>query len=187
MDQEQIRCPQKRGRFVNPNILDEKRTLWDVVLWKLGYYRDAHPLPAQPEGFSYPEKAKPFEREAPSAVWVGHSTYLIDFGGWKLLTDPVWDQYCSPVPISGLRRRTEVPFPLDTLGKLNAVLISHNHYDHLDQRAVLQIARQYPNLRWILPKKLGPWFERRKIRPWIELDWWQSVEIDGHRITAVPT
>jgi N-acyl-phosphatidylethanolamine-hydrolysing phospholipase D len=186
MDEERSECPRRRGRYLNPHIVDEKRTLWDVILWRLGYYSDGDLLPKKPDGFIYPSPIQPFKRDLPSAVWIGHSTYLVDFGGFCLLTDPVWDLHCSPIPISSLKRHTEVPFPLEAIGPLDLVLISHNHYDHLDEKSVLKIAQSRPELRWMVPKGLSPWFRRRGIDHVVELDWWKSTEVMGHRITAVP-
>ncbi len=177
----------RHGRYINPHLNSQRRSFWDFLLWRFGYYADAQTLPPMPSNFIYPAGPKPFDRDRPSAVWVGHSTYLIECDGWSCLTDPVWDQHCSPIPIKGLRRRTEVPFPLAALPPLNAVLLSHNHYDHLDEKTVCALAQLYPDLLWILPKGLSPWFRRRHIHRVCELDWWQSIQVDGRTITAVPT
>jgi N-acyl-phosphatidylethanolamine-hydrolysing phospholipase D len=88
--------------------------------------------------------------------------------------------------MSLLKRRNPTPFPIQALPPLKAVLISHNHYDHLDRKAILQIADEQPGILWIIPKNLTPWFHSRGIPSSIELDWWESIETDQHRITAVP-
>jgi N-acyl-phosphatidylethanolamine-hydrolysing phospholipase D len=111
---------------------------------------------------------------------------LIDAKEWKVLTDPVLAQYCSPVPIRGLRRRSPPAIGLKDLPKLNAVLISHNHYDHLDARAVKAIHRLNPDILWVLPMGLKRWFSRRGIERCVELQWGQSHIEDGHKVTAVP-
>ena len=70
----------RRKRFANPHIKNLRRSLWDVVLWKAGYYDDSHKAAVQLPDFSYPAALKTFTKGDPSAVWIGHSTYLIEIG-----------------------------------------------------------------------------------------------------------
>ncbi len=186
MSEEYPSCPERGGRFVNPHLKRELRGFFDFILWKIGRYDDENEVEPPPEMFSYPSLLKPYDRADPSAVWIGHSTYLIDTKEWAFLTDPVWGRYCSPVPFRSLERKNSPPFPVEALPRLNAVLISHNHYDHLDARAIKTLARLQPHLQWFVPKRLSPWFHRRGISC-KELDWWQTWEGEGHRITAVPS
>ncbi|MDE3046272.1 MAG: MBL fold metallo-hydrolase [Verrucomicrobiota bacterium] len=178
--------PKKRGRFVNPHLENERRSLLDVFLWKFGFYDDVVHLPPMPETFTYPAHAKPFDREKPYALWIGHSSYLVDCGGWRCLTDPVWSRYCSPVPCQALERRSEPPLAIESLPPLDAVLISHNHYDHLDRATIEKLFSLQPQIVWIVPHGLTPWFRRRGIQSIVELDWWTSHQMGEHKITAVP-
>lgn len=177
----------RRRRFVNPHTEDLRRSIWDVILWKTGHYDDSHTKLSPPSDFSYPASAKNFVRGSPSAVWIGHSTYLIEIDGLCILTDPVWDSYCSPIPIRSLKRYTEPPIPLADLPPIDIVLLSHNHYDHLDAKTVSALHRFHPQIQWIVPEALSPWFLRRGIRSVIELGWWKSHEGKEFKITAVPT
>jgi N-acyl-phosphatidylethanolamine-hydrolysing phospholipase D len=186
MSEEYPLCPERRGRFFNPHLKEELRGFFDFILWKIGRYDDEEVIEPPPEMFSYPSLPKPYDRSAPTAVWIGHSTYLIDTKEWVFLTDPVWGRYCSPVPFQSLERKNNPPFPMEALPRLNAILISHNHYDHLDARAIKILAHLQPDLQWFVPKRLSPWFQRRGISCH-ELDWWQTWEGEGHRITAVPS
>jgi N-acyl-phosphatidylethanolamine-hydrolysing phospholipase D len=175
------------NRFVNPHIQDSRRTLWDVFLWKTGFYDDPHPKLFPPAGFSYPAVSKPFMKGKPSAIWIGHSTYLIEVDGLVILTDPVWDLYCSPFPIRSLRRYTEPPIQLSHLPPIDIVLLSHNHYDHLDAKTVAALQRLQPQIRWIVPERLSRWFEKRGIRSVVELPRWETHQIKNAKVTAVPT
>jgi N-acyl-phosphatidylethanolamine-hydrolysing phospholipase D len=186
MSNEYSSCPEKGGRFVNPHLKEERRGLLDFILWKMGKYDDPDVTGPPPEVFSYPALAKLYDRSKPAAIWIGHSTYFIDTKEWSFLTDPVWGRYCSPLPFQSLARKSAPPFPIEALPKLNAILISHNHYDHLDVHAVKILARLQPDLQWFVPKRLSKWFEKRGICCH-ELDWWQTWEGQGHRITAVPS
>jgi len=177
----------KNGRYINPHLSDDKRSLWEFIRWKTGFYH-ADGVPTKPPAdFSYPFTLTPYDRSLPSAVWIGHSTFLVECEGLNILTDPVFDHYCSPVPFKGLRRRSELPFPINALPKVDIVLISHNHYDHLDEKAVLELFRLQPNILWILPKGLLRWFQRRGITRCMELGWWESLSLNTCKISAVPT
>lgn len=176
-----------RSRFVNQHIHSLRRSLWDLILWKCGIYDDATPKLSPPSGFNYPAHAKNYIRGYPTAVWIGHSTYLLELDGLVILTDPVWDSYCSPVPFRSLRRHTEPPIPLADLPPIDIVLLSHNHYDHLDAKTVSTLRRFHPQIEWIIPASLSPWFQRRGIHSVTELPWWQTHQTKSCTITAVPT
>ena len=75
-----------------------------------------------------------------AASWYGHSTALIEVDGYRVLTDPVWSRRCSPSRTVGPERMHEVPVPLEALPALDAVLISHDHYDHLDIDTIVALA-----------------------------------------------
>src|SRR3954447_25370197 len=75
------------------------------------------------------------------ATWLGHSTVLLELDGRRVLTDPVWGERASPVGFAGPRRFQPVPVAIEALPSLDAVLISHDHYDHLDHPSILALAR----------------------------------------------
>ena len=74
------------------------------------------------------------------ATWLGHSTVLVEIDGRRVLTDPVWSERVSPVAFAGPKRFQPVPVPISGLPPLDAVIVSHDHYDHLDHAAVLELA-----------------------------------------------
>lgn len=176
----------EQDRFDNPHIENSRRTFWDVILWKTGFYDDSHPKLSPPTDFVYPASPKKFVKGQPSAVWIGHSTYLLELDGLGILTDPVWDSYCSPFPIRGLKRYTEPPISLADLPPIDIVLLSHNHYDHLDAKTVKILHGLYPKIQWIVPERLSPWFRKRGIQA-IELQRWETLLFKNAKITGVPT
>lgn len=176
----------RRPRFVNPHVEHLRRSFWDFVRWKLGYYDDSSQNAPPPPGFIYPALPKPFVKEAPSAVWIGHSTYLIEVEGVTILTDPVWDRYCSPIPIKALRRLSEPTIALNDLPSIDIVLLSHNHYDHLDAKTVAILNRFHPEIQWVVPEGVAPWFRRRKVHSVVELKRWESFVFKTAKITATP-
>lgn len=164
-----------------------RRTLWDLFLWKTGRYNDKTPSEKAPEQFSYPATAPSLDPNSPSATWIGHSTFLIEIDGLHILTDPVWDDYCSPIPIKALKRRHEPPIALSDLPPIDCVLLSHNHYDHLDAKTVAHLNSFHPSIEWIVPLGMARWFKKRGIQNVTELNWWQNSSIKGGpTITAVP-
>lgn len=119
-------------------------------------------------------------------TWLGHSTLLLELGGVKLLTDPVWGERASPVAFAGPKRFQPVPVPIASLPPLDAVVISHDHYDHLDYSSVMALAQR--DVPFITSLGVGGHLESWGIpsERIVELDWWQSVERSGVRITATP-
>jgi N-acyl-phosphatidylethanolamine-hydrolysing phospholipase D len=122
-----------------------------------------------------------------NATWIGHSTVLLQIGGLNVLTDPVFCQRASPVQWFGPRRVTDPALALSALPPLDVVLISHNHYDHLDKAAVRQLAALNSSTTWVVPLGLAACIRRWGVRDVIELDWWQRTEVSGLAITATPT
>jgi len=111
-------------------------------------------------------------------TWLGHSAFLVQRHGVNLLTDPVFSERASPVSFAGPKRYTPLPLPLSKLPKLHAVIISHNHYDHLDTETIEAIDERDQPL-WFVPlanKELltGSGVASERV---IELDWWQRHEL----------
>jgi len=152
----------------------------------VGYFRD-HPFELVPEGFSYPLPDRELNLEMPWAMWIGHSTYLISVGGRHFLTDPIWSKRCSPVPFFGPRRKISPPIEIEDLPKIDYVLISHDHYDHLDRRSVERLHAQFPEILWIVPLGVKKWFKALEIKNVVELGWWDEIALGStFKIHGVP-
>jgi L-ascorbate metabolism protein UlaG (beta-lactamase superfamily) len=112
-------------------------------------------------------------------TWVGHATYVLQMGGLTILTDPVWSE-----KIPGVKRRlTPVGVDWADLPTIDAVVISHNHYDHLDAPTFRRLPRTTPCL---VPGALGFWFRKRGFKRVIELDWWETATLGGVTFEFVP-
>ncbi len=119
------------------------------------------------------------------ATFIGHASFLIQIGGRCILTDPVWSMRASPLAFAGPRRVRAPGQALEALPGCDLLLVSHNHYDHLDLPTLREVRR-----RWSPPAVTGlanaRHLAKAGIRGAVELDWWQSTEVAGLRITYVP-
>lgn len=180
----------KNGKkYVNPFSPKDKRNLLNWIGFCFGLYKDKHPRPKIPKHFIYPQKDQKIEKHQPKVTWINHSTFLIEVGKLRLLTDPIWSERCSPVSFVGPKRQHAPGIKLERLAKIDLVLISHNHYDHLDKETVKALHLKYPQILWIIPKGMKKWFSKIKIKNTLEFDWWdaQNIEDKNIRITAVPS
>jgi L-ascorbate metabolism protein UlaG (beta-lactamase superfamily) len=123
------------------------------------------------------------------ATWLGHSTVLLEIDGLRILTDPVWGDRASPYGFAGPKRFQPVPVAIDTLPPLDAVIVSHDHYDHLDYPSILALAGR--DVPFYTSLGVGAHLESWGIPPEriIELDWWESARLPNAEltITAAPS
>jgi N-acyl-phosphatidylethanolamine-hydrolysing phospholipase D len=121
----------------------------------------------------------------PTVTWIGHSTFLVQLGGVNILTDPHWGDRASPVSFAGPRRLVAPGIRFEDLPPIHAVIISHDHYDHLDAETVARLAREH-RPRFFVPLGLRAWLEERGITDVVELDWWDSVAFRGLTVACTP-
>lgn len=120
-------------------------------------------------------------------TWLGHSTLLLEVDGVRVLTDPVFGPRASPVSFAGARRFHPAPVTVDQLPPLDAVLLSHDHYDHLCRTTMLQLAaRRVPVVTSL---GVGAHLERMGVEPSciVELDWWETHTLGALSFTATPS
>ncbi len=175
-----------RGRFRNRYNADQPRALTPQVLeffWQMRRISTRGDLqaPLQPDVAWL--KAN---RTVPALTWVGHSTFLFQRNGLNLVTDPHLSKRASPSQLAGPKRFVEPAMGFGDLPPLQIALVSHNHYDHLDDVTVRRLAREHAGLTFVVPTGLKRWFARRKIHNVVELDLWQSAEVHGTTVHCVP-
>ncbi|MBS0623431.1 MAG: MBL fold metallo-hydrolase [Verrucomicrobia bacterium] len=176
--------------YINPHQKELKRGFIHYLLWQFGYYKDKELLEPIPEGFTFPNPLCQLDADQPQVMWVNHSSYWLRLAGKNFLVDPIWSSRCSPCSFIGPSRHHPTSLTLEELGRVDYVILSHNHYDHLDKKTVLLLHHLYPNITWIVPYKLKKWLIKtlpRLERGWvIELKWWEQFQSEEFTFTAVP-
>ena len=159
--------------------------------WKQNQWREG--LPKKPAGgyrfpLLHPDIAfLNANRSEGSLTWIGHATLLLQMKGVNILTDPHFSERASPVDFAGPKRVVAVPLSIEELPPIDVIVISHNHYDHLDAASVIKLnQRAQGKTLFLVPLGLKPWFHARKIDNVIEMDWWDDKEILGLKFAFTP-
>lgn len=174
---------------MNPHQKRICRGLIHLLLWQIGYYKDPHPPKPLPKDFSYPNPGEIIDEQQPIVTWVNHSTFWIQAYGKSILFDPIWNQRCSPLPFFGPKRHHPPHPSIEKIPTVDYVVISHNHYDHLDKKTLYTLHQLHPNITWIVPSGVKKWFAPflpQVVKNVRELTWWDEVKGDDVTITAVP-
>ena len=124
------------------------------------------------------------------ATWLGHSSVLLEIDGHRVLTDPVWGPRASPSRIAGPKRFQPPPVPLKQVPTVDAVVVSHDHYDHLDYPTIRALSK-YTNVPFVTSLGVGAHLQSWGVAPEriTELDWWETHRIPGTglTVTAAPS
>lgn len=127
-------------------------------------------------------------KSEPTLTWINHATFLLQIDGVNILTDPIFSERCSPVQWAGPKRHAETGILLDSLPHIDFIIISHDHYDHLDLGTIEKIqANQKENPPvWYVPLKIKQRFLDWGVQNVKELDWWETEQQSGFDIHCVP-
>ncbi len=162
----------------------------DILRWKLKL--GPQEMPELPDAPKTPAAWRAVSREEialpPDAgwrvTWLGHASFLLQGGGVSLLVDPMFSEICAPLPFPSLRRKVAPPCRIDDLPEIDAVLLTHAHYDHLDLPTLRQIG---PDTRIIIAEGHVEWLRGKGFGNVSELAWHDSAEISPDiRVTATP-
>ena len=177
------------SRYSNP-WPHARHGLGDILRWKLG-------LPPQEQARlpDAPDMPAPWVRLDPAdiavpptagwrAVWLGHASFLLQGCGISLLVDPVFSNYCAPLPFPSLRRKLPLPCSLADLSHIDAVLLTHSHYDHLDLPTLRVLGR---GMRLLVAEGHGAWLRRKGFSDVNEIRWHESFRLsEDILVTATP-
>lgn len=175
-------------KFTNPKdtpLKTGKRTWAEMFMDFYANGEERRPVEKLPEDrTSYKQLAE--KSKDARFIWFGHSTILLEIGKKRILIDPVFSDYASPVPV--LVKRFQPPvYELNQIKDIDVVIISHDHYDHLDYETISELKKQ--NIHYIVPLGVGShlryWgIKEEKIT---ELDWWENTRFEGLVFTATPS
>jgi L-ascorbate metabolism protein UlaG (beta-lactamase superfamily) len=172
----------KGGKFVN-ELPRELHGLSSMLKWQAE--RKRGPWSEELHGEPGP---KPPERVASGVrvTWVGHATLLVQVDGLNVLTDPIWSERASPVSFAGPKRVRPPGVRFEDLPPIDVVLVSHNHYDHLDVATLVRLRDAF-NPRFFVGLGNGELLSDHGIDRVTEVDWWHAVQVaPGLTITSVP-
>jgi L-ascorbate metabolism protein UlaG (beta-lactamase superfamily) len=169
-------------RFYNPDA-PQAPGLLDALRWKLTSRPESSPRFIFDVEQSIPPRG--MEGSGLRATLVNHSTVLLQQKGSNILTDPIWSERASPVSWAGPRRRRKPGVAWENLPPIDTVLISHNHYDHLDLPTLRRLAAR-GNSKFIAPAGTARLLRANNIQPAWELDWGDSLSLPGFTIHCVP-
>lgn len=194
-----------KNRYFNPdkkhhrpdgfqnNYMSFRGKRWHEILrWRWQAWRAGHPRPltealpvVAPDLAFIHHNAQAGLAMQPAMTWIGHITVLAQMGGLNILTDPVFSDRCFPVQWAGPKRQTPPGLNLDQLPHIDVVLLSHNHYDHMDEASLVALSQQAGGSPlFITPLGHKHWFARRGIHSVMELDWWDTHVLDASATSA---
>jgi N-acyl-phosphatidylethanolamine-hydrolysing phospholipase D len=189
------RPPHHRDDGFRNNYSDfQPRGLGELIEWKLQATRDGLPPPPKqstprivPDLGFIQVNARAGPAMQPAATWIGHATVLMQMGGLNLLTDPHFTERASPLSFAGPTRAQPPGLALEQLPRIDLVLISHNHYDHLDLGSVQALNRQPGGQPlFVVPLGVKAWMRDAGIENVVELDWWQAHRIGAVEVVLTP-
>lgn len=166
-------------------------TRGSFLRWQRERWRDGLPR-IPPGGWHFPARTPNAawlraNRTEPTLTWLGHATFLLQLDGQNVLTDPHLSPRASPFATVGPKRCMPPAIAVQALPHIDTVVISHNHYDHLDTATVKRLARQPGGPpRFYVPLGLSAWFARKGIDHSTELDWWDQCAAGPLTLTCTP-
>ena len=167
--------------FFNPGE-NQLLSFWDILKWKMDGGAAAWPLHVANKTFTLPELA-PDQRSL--VTFINHSSFLLQLKDLNVLTDPMYSQRASPFRFMGPLRVREPGLKLEELPRIDLVIISHNHYDHLDLESLIAIDAKFHPL-FLVPLGDEKLLKEAGIQNVREMDWWEEQIIRDHKIIFTP-
>jgi L-ascorbate metabolism protein UlaG (beta-lactamase superfamily) len=162
------------SRFFNPTG-GHLKNIWDLIKWQASGNRT--PWPEKIEIPTPPPLLNITDENAVVATYLNHATVLIQTRDFNILTDPIWSSRTSPVQWAGPKRIYAPPIPFDSLPRIDLVLLSHNHYDHMDANTLGRLYQKFKP-RFLIPLGDQSAMQSFGIPHSHEMDWWDEIVIN---------
>jgi N-acyl-phosphatidylethanolamine-hydrolysing phospholipase D len=181
--------------FTNNYLPSVNKSLGSLLTWFYEQRRDGLPKPPSVVYKSYDEfpVVKPDlqylaqNRSENTVTWIGHATTLVQTGGLNVLVDPIFSERASPVQFAGPKRKVRLPALLSELPRIDVVVISHNHYDHLDANTIAELNQQTGGPpKFFVPLGVDTWMKSQGVSQVQALDWWDMVKLGSTEFHFVP-
>ncbi len=169
--------------YFNPDYPNELKSFWDVLKWKMT--ADTKEWPEHVANKNYPIRLLA-PNEKLSATFINHATFLLQFPGVNVLTDPVYSERVSPYTFAGPKRVREPGIAFDQLPPIDVVIVSHNHYDHLDIETLKRLDAKFHPL-FIVPLGDDEHLKKAGIQTVKAVDWWEEVRVKDVRFIFAPS
>ena len=174
--------------FRNNHIAAVDKPFLDLLRWRWSALLDglppeaATPTPTQaPDLNTLRNNGRAGAAMQPSVTWIGHATTLVQASGLNVLTDPIFSERASPVQLIGPKRQPPPGVAMQDLPHIDVVVISHNHFDHLDWQSVFGLDQRAKTAGretvFLVPLGLKAWFANLGIERVVELDWWDKFTL----------
>lgn len=174
-------------QFFNPTLPDNRTKIGLFKGLKMWFTMERAEWPTSVKNTARPDLHKTLSANDVAITFVNHATFLLQWQGLTILTDPVWAKRVSPLSFYGPSRVREPGIAFADLPKIDLILISHNHYDHLDKETLKQLA-QRDNPMTLVAMNDGELVRSLGLTNVVEMDWWQDIKLsDGTKITYAPT
>lgn len=183
-DQDYIYSKQFNGRsFVNEDGKIDYSAFWDFLRWQT--YEFKSKWPNKVPNLHEPHLPAMIANDEVFVTFINHATFLVQTKNLNILTDPVFGQRVSPFSWFGPKRVHPPGLALKKLPKIDIIVISHNHYDHLDVKALKKLSKKFKPQIYV-PLGDKKWLENAGVKNVHEMDWWQDLEYKGYRVHFLP-
>ena len=169
-------------RFSNSDGMKNEKSLSEVLKWSWSREEPKKEFIKINENINLKSLAELKEY----ALWIGHSTFLINNGNLTILTDPIFSNRASPLTFAGPKRLIKPVIKIKDLPKVDVITISHNHYDHLDINSLRKIQKKFPNVKILVPKGDLKLLKNYNLNNGHEFLWWEEITINNTNFTFTP-
>jgi len=169
-------------RFTNSDGKSNNKSLSEIIRWSSERNRP------DPEYIEVKNRhdSKIFNTDEPYAFWIGHASFLVFNGDITILFDPIFSERASPFKLFGPKRLIKPAIEISNLPNIDLVVISHNHYDHLDIQSLKDLQNRFPDIVILIPKGDSQLLEKYNIKKAKEFLWWDNYKIKDSTITFTP-